>query len=159
MKTIKYCLLLFIFLLQACSTTLHKGAPFSTLEEPKANTALIYVYRVGIPPYWRSPEMSFNGVDKATVVNETFTYFELEPNQYEIETSWPLDLGFLDQKTSYKFEAGKRYFLKLDGSMSVLGFQNNVLITSSSSRIVLMSEEDALPEIRQSMFIAPIVAK
>lgn len=148
-------LVLIIALLGGCATP-PKGNPFSELAETRAETTLVYVYRVGVPPYARSPEMLFNGIEKATVVNESFTYFYLEPGKYQIKTKWALDLIFLNQTGSYEFEAGKRYFVKLDGSMNSLGMAGDVIVTSTASRIVVMSEEHAIPEVRKTRYVEPL---
>jgi len=157
MKTITLYLILLVqtVLLTSC-TTLHKGLVFTGLQDAVADKALVYVYRVGVPPYWRSPKMLFNGKEVMVVKNESYTTFELKPGKYEIQTKWPLDLSFINQTGYFWFDAGERYFLKLDGRMDFNYLGGTTIVSSTKSRLIMLPGPVAFDELKHCMYIDPM---
>ncbi|HFH4315060.1 DUF2846 domain-containing protein [Pseudomonas aeruginosa] len=141
-------------LLSAC-TTLHKGAEFSELATTRKDAALVYLYRSGVTPFWRSPTLVIDGKDISEVKNTSFTYFYLSEGKHTIATRWALDLYPLNVDGSMDVKSGQTYFLKLGGGMLMSpGFGHVALITSVSSNLGQVDRLTALREMKSCMYIS-----
>ncbi|HBO7171439.1 TPA: DUF2846 domain-containing protein [Pseudomonas aeruginosa] len=140
--------------LSAC-TTLHKGAEFSEVATSKKDAALVYLYRSGVAPFWRSPTLVIDGTDISEVKNTSFTYFYLTEGKHTIATRWALDLYPLNVEGSMEVKSGQTYFLKLGGGMLMSpGFGHVALSTSISSNLVQVDRLTALREMKSCMYIS-----
>ena len=141
-------------LLSAC-TTLHKGTEFSELATPRKDAALVYLYRSGVTPFWRSPTLVIDGKDISEVKNSSFTYFYLSEGKHTIATRWALDLYPLNVEGSMDVKRGQTYFLKLGGGMMMSpGFGHAALITSVSSNLSQVNHLTAIREMKSCMYIS-----
>lgn len=141
-------------LLSAC-TTVHKGPEFSELATTRKDAALVYLYRSGVTPFWRSPTLVIDGKDISEVKNSSFTYFYLSEGKHTIATRWALDLYPLNVEGSMDVKRGQTYFLKLGGGMMMSpGFGHAALITSVSSNLSQVNHLTAIREMKSCMYIS-----
>lgn len=152
----RLCLAIFAassLLLSAC-TTLHKGAEFSEVAAPRKDAALIYLYRDGVAPYWRSPTLLIDGKDVSEVKNTSFTYFYLPEGTHKIATRWALDLFPLNVDGALKVENGLTYYLKLGGGMMFMPAGGSGALKSSvSSNLRQVDRLSALREMKGCMYV------
>ncbi|UPF06513.1 DUF2846 domain-containing protein [Pseudomonas mosselii] len=140
-------------LLGAC-TTLHSGAEFAQVAPIRQDAALVYLYRSGIPPYWRSPTLVIDGNDVSEVKNSSFTYFYLPQGQHKIATRWALDLYPLNAEGTLDLRNGQAYYLKLGGGMQFTpGIGSGGLSVGVSSNLGQVPAATALREMQGSMYI------
>lgn len=141
------------FLLSAC-TTLHKGPEFSENAAPREDAALVYVYREGVTPFWRSPTLLIDDKEVSEVKNTSFTYFYLPEGTHKVATRWALDLYPLNVDGTLKVEKGQTYYLKLGGGMLMMpSGLPNALYTTMSSNLGQVDRETALREMESCMYI------
>ncbi|MEW9678104.1 DUF2846 domain-containing protein [Pseudomonas sp. TE50-2] len=139
--------------LGAC-TTLHNGAEFAEVAPLKQDAALVYLYRTGVAPYWRSPTLVIDGKEVSEVKNRSFTYFYLSQGQHQVATRWALDLYPLNVNGTLDLRNGQAYYLRLGGGMQFApGIGPGGLNVGVSSNLGQVPAPTALREMRDSMYI------
>ena len=139
--------------LSAC-TTLHKGVEFSEVATSRNDAALVYLYRSGVAPFWRSPTLVIDGTDISEVKNTSFTYFYLTEGKHTIATRWALDLYPLNVEGSMEVKNGQTYFLRLgEGMLMSPGLGQAALVTSISSNLGQVDRLTALREMKSCMYM------
>ena len=109
-----YLLLSSLIVLSGCMpTTLHEGPKFVKARPPADNQALVYIYRIGMPPYYIDTEIAFNHNQKITLPNKAYKPVYVKAGKYKVSVTWPSLSGGHDDEKSFTFEAGKTYYLAL----------------------------------------------
>jgi hypothetical protein len=145
-------LLIFSALLLASCTTLHKGESFKERATPRSDAALVYIYRKGIPPFWRDPTLLIDDQEVSEIKNSSFTYFYLSEGTHTIATKWAIDLFPLNASGTLTVKSGEVYYLRLGGGMMFYPGVHG-LSTSVSSNLSQVSEDAGISEMKECMFI------
>lgn len=151
MPLLRLLFLLTALMLSAC-TTLHSGAPFKEQAKPRDDAALVYVYRKGIPPFWRNPTLLIDGREVSEIKNTSYTYFYLPQGSHAIATKWAIDLFPLNMDGTLDVKNGEVYYLRLGGGMLIApgAFGLN---TSVSSNLKQVGATAGIAELRECMYI------
>ncbi|MFV3306185.1 DUF2846 domain-containing protein [Pseudomonas sp. NY15181] len=145
-------ILLLAMFLQAACTTLHSGESFKEQVSPRSDAALVYVYRKGIPPFWRSPTLYIDDQEVSEIKNTSFTYFYLPEGSHKIATKWAIDLFPLNANGTLNVKNGEVYYLRLGGGMMFFPTKS-ALATSVSSNLSQVGEQAGIAEIKECMYI------
>ncbi|MCP1652138.1 DUF2846 domain-containing protein [Pseudomonas nitroreducens] len=145
-------LLLIGTLLLASCTTLHSGVPYKEQAHTRSDAALVYLYRKGVAPFWRSPTLLIDDQEISEIKNTSFTYFYLAEGTHKIATKWAIDLFPLDASGTLSVKNGEVYYLRLGGGMMFYPGVHG-LSTSVSSNLSQVSEDAGINEIKECMYI------
>jgi len=101
-------------LVSGCATT-QKGPayPVAKLTPASTDKAKIYVYRkYAMPTVWTATIM-LGDQTAASLVQETFTVFDVAPGNSSIRATWPLLSGQITARINVDVKAGETYFIEL----------------------------------------------
>ncbi|MEM7564510.1 MAG: DUF2846 domain-containing protein [Pseudomonadota bacterium] len=120
-KIQKIILLSLVLTLSACAMV-PLGEPFTTLEKPAEDEALVYIYR----PYNQALSaygiyVNVDEVTRTILPPDAYSLLRLKPGARNFRIRWPGGAGIKDLHGGFDFKAGKIYFLRYSTSMSFSG--------------------------------------
>jgi hypothetical protein len=107
---------LFLALLQACQTP--QGPKFTEAPAPRADEALVYLYRGNSPPFALSPTIFLESQRIVDLASQGYTQVYVMPGEYATKASWPLISGMPSLTGKLNFAPGRIYFVRLGGDIS-----------------------------------------
>lgn len=140
----------FALLISGCSAS---GPPFSPAPPGESSKAILYVYR---PKAFAQSAASFDtfvdGIKIVELKNEGYTWIYVPAGEHKVL----MQLGMGGPKIATKFtaEAGKNHYVKVGSTWSTA-----VIVTSTKTKIGVVEEKDALPEIRLTKYQPAIEQK
>jgi hypothetical protein len=150
-------------LLGGCATTLHEGPKFTAAPPPKADEALIYLYRGDVPPYYLSPTIQLDSVKVVDLPNRGYTHLYAKPGKYRFKSQWSPIAAQPTLEGPFEFAAGHTYFIRLGGNIKFgqkhgPNHQPQKVIVSRQSVETVLPEE-GMSEISDLMYIRPEVER
>ena len=136
-----------LLMLSACANV-PLGEPFTILEKPAEDEALVYIYR----PYNEALSaygvyVNVDEVTRTILPPDAYSLLRLQPGARNFRIRWPGGAGIKDLHGGFDFQAGKIYFLRYTTSMSFYG-----TTTTWRYKLEPVSHLVALPELKCCRF-------
>jgi hypothetical protein len=115
--------------------------PFAQAErpEPRADMAIIYVYRTTAPPLLFSVGTYVDNEKRADLAGHSFTWFYITPGEHRLKFRWPFLAASPTVEFTDAFEAGQTYAYHYSGSMDFMG-----TLATTTSRVDQLDPEAAI---------------
>lgn len=94
---------------------------FEAAPNPPDGMALVYMYRIKVPPGMRTPKVVVDGDAISKLPNNAYTWFYLKPGTHTIKTKWGFMSDIPDLEFVANVAANQTYYLKMSGSMTSWG--------------------------------------
>lgn len=117
--------------------------------------ALVYMYRIKVPPGMYAPKVLVDGDVVTTLPNNAYTWFYLSPGTHTIKTKWIGFAGVPDIEFVANVVAQQTYYLKMEGSVRSWG----VGVIKTFTAIKEVAESVALVDLERSKKYAPAGAQ
>jgi len=127
----KYYLLLFCCILVSACTAPSSSLNYADAEigEPNDERAVVVVYRKMVAPILYPVSVHLETTKKASLPNNSFTWFYAVPGTNEIRFKWPALTLQPGSKQQVEFTAGNTYYIEFKSNM---GFSSVAYVVNSS---------------------------
>ena len=127
--------------LESLSTSKEKNV-FKKAAEPPDGYALIYFYRLKVPPYLIRAKLLIDDKKIVKIPNYGYSWFYLKEGVHNLQTKWGVFSGAPSLEAAFRVDKGKTYFLRLLGDIDI-----RVFSVITSSQVSIMKEDLALKEL------------
>jgi hypothetical protein len=152
-----------LVLLPGCATTLHEGPKFAAAAPPKADEALVYLYRGEVVPYYFSPAILFDSVKIVDLPNRGYTHFYAKPGKRAFKSQWSPITGQPTLEGTFEFGAGSTYYLRMGGRITrdvkFSPYGKPQAGTTSRQSVETVLPEEGLHEMANLMYVRPEVER
>lgn len=94
---------------------------FEPAPAPPDGMALVYMYRIKVPPGMRTPKIVVDGDTVSKLPNNAYTWFYVKPGTHTIKTKWGAFSDIPDLEFVATIAANQTYYLKMSGSVRSWG--------------------------------------
>lgn len=148
-------LVISFFMLNACTSLPPSSSQsFSEVEigKPNEEKAVLVVYRTYLPPTMYKNKIHIDGEHLVSLPNKSFTWMYVEQGEHDLKSNWPAVSMIIGKKLKIDVEAGKYYFLKLEGRMEFTGMGHSYAVNQSGA----MEASQALAELEVCCKYVPV---
>lgn len=97
------------------------AAAFEPAPPPPPGKALIYIYRIKVPPSLRKAKILIDGAPASKLSDKSYTWVYTDPGSHSIRSEWGMMAGAPSLEIVVHVRPDKTYFLKLVGSIRNAG--------------------------------------
>jgi hypothetical protein len=111
--------------------------PFAQADwpEPRADMAIVYVYRTTAIPLAFSVGTYIDNEKRADLSGHSFTWFYVTPGTHRLKFRWPILAGSPTVQFDETFEAGQTYAYHYDGSVNFAAPLGSYNVTSRARSV------------------------
>ncbi|XPF94994.1 hypothetical protein ACM9HF_02980 [Colwellia sp. RE-S-Sl-9] len=145
---------LLIFVLSGCATAPKNALNFDQVNIPQSTSerSTFIFNRLFTPPAGSDMRVSIDGVQIVALPNNTFSYVQLEPGQYNLKISWSPWTGQGSSEKQIFIPKGKSVYLQLGSSV-----YTPIGIELGSNKNVSMEESSAISHLRKCCKYIPAI--
>lgn len=119
---------------------------FVAAPNPPEGMALVYMYRIKVPPGMRTPKVVVDGDAISKLPNNAYTWFYVKPGSHTIKTKWGFMSDIPDLEFVANVAANQTYYLKMSGSVTSWGSAG----TKVRSGIKEVPQSEALADLEKA---------
>lgn len=119
---------------------------FEAAPNPPDGMALVYMYRIKVPPGMRTPKVVVDGDAISKLPNNAYTWFYVKPGTHTIKTKWGLFADIPELELVATIDANQTYYLKMSGSVKSWGAGTTKVHTG----IKEVSQSEALADLQKA---------
>jgi hypothetical protein len=110
--------ILFLFL-TGCATAPENALSLNevSIPEPTENQSIFVFYRPYTPPIAYDMRVSINDKQVVSLPNNTFSYVQLPPGEFNLKTHWSPWSGMWSKEEKLEIKPSQKLFLKLGSSV------------------------------------------
>jgi hypothetical protein len=152
-----------VLLLGACRSVPENAPGYRRAPDPPPPTVNLYIYRLGLYGFGRTPTLSIDGVPTFQPPQRSYTVIPIKAGTHQVDINWGWDVGSPDLKFSVEVPAGPSY-LKISEGTEFKNAEKRVggyeVTTVASTYAFFVPQPQAEAELRKCCrYVAPIKHK
>lgn len=131
-----------ILILSVSASNAGQKVSFEPAGPPPEGYALVYFYRLDVPPSLVKSKLLIDGKQITKMPNYGYSWFYLKEGMHNLQSKWGALSGVPSVESAFEVEEGKTYYLRLVGQLDYKD-----LSAIMSSGVAKMKEEIAVKEL------------